>query len=158
MASILNLKKLCSLASGLFCIGVVIAASGCSTLHLGADKAAVAPVVSPDSRGAFLVEMSGGFSKASMYKGDLDGPITVQTALERSGAIEKFRSMEVSLFRVVEETGHPLRLSVPYSPRKKSVLPEHDYALHPNDRIIVASKTNNALDKLVDSLNPGEKY
>ena len=158
MASILNFKKLSSTICGLFCVGLVIAASGCSTLNFGASQAAVTPTVSPDSRGAYLVQMSGGFSKASSYKGDLDGPITVQTALERSGAIEKFRSMDVALFRIVEETGHPLRLSVPYSPRKKSVMPENDYALHPNDRIIVESKTNNALDKLVDSLNPGEKY
>ena len=102
--------------------------------------------------------MSGGFSRSTTYQGELDGPVTVQTALQRSGAIEKFRSMDIMVYRVVEDSGRGLKMPVVYTPRKKSVLPEQDYALHPGDRVVIQSRTNNALDKLVDSLNPTDDY
>ena len=96
--------------------------------------------------------MKGNFSKESISRGVIDGPITVQTVLERSGAIEKFRNMEITIMRVVKESGHGLRLPVDYQGGKKAVRPEQDYAIHPNDRILIESRSNNAIDKIVESL------
>jgi len=144
--------------AGLFCLGVLTMSSGCSALNFSASQSEVTPIAREDSRGLYQVEMSGGFAKAATFQGAIDGDLTVQDALDRSGAIDRFRSMDVMVYRVVEKSGQPLKLPVVYSPRKKSVSPEQDYAIHPGDRIIVQSKSNNAIDKLVDTLNPGEKY
>ena len=78
----------------------------------------------------------------------------MQTALERSGAVEEYRAMEITLMRVVKENGQPLKLPVIYRGSKKTVRPEQDYALHPNDVIVVTAKSNNPLDKFVNALSP----
>ena len=105
------------------------------------------------SLGSYRVEMSGGFGKPAIYNGTLDGPLTVQSALERSGAIKKFRNMDVTILRIVEETGRPLKMSVSFNPRKNTITPEQDYALLPGDRIVVEAASNSMLDKVVSSVS-----
>jgi hypothetical protein len=83
-------------------------------------------------------------------------PITIQDVLERSGATRKYRNMDIMIHRVVEETGRVLKLRVDYEPRKKSVKPELNYAIHDKDRILVQSRTTTAISKVVDSLNPNQ--
>jgi hypothetical protein len=131
-------------------IGPLGCLSGCSTLS-NLNGPSQTPIAAP-SAGTYQVELSGGFSKESVYKGTLDGPITVQTALERSGAIKKFRDMDVTILRVVEESGRGLRMPIEYLPGKKWVSPENDYAILPNDRILVESVSNNLIDIVVDSV------
>ena len=138
-----------------FCvlIGAVLASSGCSTFPLGQNQPLpTGATQSQESLGVYEVHMKGGFSKESTSRGVIDGPITVQTVLERSGAIDKFRSMKITIMRVVKESGQGLKLPVDYQVSKKSVRPEQDYAIHPNDRIVIESKANSAIDRIVDSL------
>ena len=138
------------LVAALF-VGLFSCLSGCSTLSILNDSSQT-PIAAP-SAGTYQVKlMGGGFSKDSVYQGTLDGPLTVQTALERSGAIKKFRNMEITVLRVVEETGRGLKMSITYKPAKKSVSPEQDYAIFPNDRILVKEVSNSMLDKMVDSV------
>lgn len=101
--------------------------------------------------GAYRVEMSNMFGSPAIYDGVIDGPITVQTALEQSGAIGKYRNMDVSILRIVEETGRPLKMVVDYMPSKKMVRPEQDYAIMPGDRIIVQPQQNGMLERLSSS-------
>ncbi len=70
------------------------------------------------ARDTYRVEMSGAF-KSEALTFPLDGNTTVQTALEQSGAIKRFRHMDVMVYRIVEETGRPLKMFVDYVPRKK---------------------------------------
>ena len=65
------------------------------------------------------------------------GPVTVQTALEESGAVGRYRNMEITMYRRVSESGRLLKLPVSYVPRSDSVKVEQDYALHPGDRIVI---------------------
>ena len=138
-----------------FLLGLsLVATSGCMG-GLGLNGANVPTETVPkNSTGRYRVEMSGNFSKSGIFEGDIDGEITVQDALERSGATKKFRNMDIMVYRVVKENGRGLKMPVTYKGRTKSVLPEQDYAIHPNDRIVIEARSNNAIDKIVDSLNP----
>lgn len=139
----------------LFGLGIVFCGSGCSTLQIGNYGQTVpADTGTTNSAETYEVRMQGKFHKGVGYRGVIDGPITVQTALERSGAIEKFRAMDITVMRVVKESGKPLKLPVVYSGSKKTVRPEQDYALHPNDIIMVNAQTKNPLDKFVSSITP----
>ena len=102
----------------------------------------------------YRVEMSGGFSSNEVFEGQIDGPITVQDALERSGATERYRSMDILVYRIVKETGRGLKMPVEYQSGGKTVMQEQNYALHPNDRIVISNRSLNAIDKVIDSLNP----
>lgn len=139
----------------IFCalIGALLVSCGCSSLPLSQNKEIPTAATQPqEAQGVYEVHMKGNFSKESISRGVIDGPITVQTVLERSGAIEKFRNMEITIMRVVKKSGHGLRLPVDYQGGKKAVRPEQDYAIHPNDRILIESRSNNAIDKIVESL------
>ena len=102
----------------------------------------------------YRVEMSGGFSANEIYEGAIDGPLFVQDALQRSGAIERYRAMDILIYRIVKESGKGLKLPVEYDSSGKTVMQNQNYALHPNDRIVVTNRSKNVIDKLIDSLNP----
>jgi len=144
-------KSLLFLPSSLLLCGLLLATSGCSTIPMTANNPLPA-VQKAESAGVYEVQMTGQFTKPKSFQGEIDGPITVQTALERSGAISKFRGMDITLMRVVKESGRGLRLPVEYQGDTKTVVSSQDYAIHPNDRIIVDAQTRNPIDKIVDSL------
>jgi len=98
--------------------------------------------------------MSGGFSPGEIYEGQIDGPLFVQDALERSGATERYRSMDILIYRIVKDSGKGLKLPVEYESSGKSVTHNQNYALHPNDRIVVTQRSQNVIDKFIDSVNP----
>jgi hypothetical protein len=58
------------------------------------------------------------------------------------------------IYRIVEESGRGLKLPVEYNSGEKAVMQNQNYALHPNDRIVVTNRSNNAIDKIIDSFNP----
>ena len=145
-----SLLRLQSVFIAALFVGLFSSLSGCSTLS-GLNDSSQNPIAA-SSAGTYQVEFSGGFAKSSVYQGTLDEPHTVQTALERSGAIKKFRDMDITVLRIVEETGRGLKMPIRYDAGKKSVSPEQDYALFPNDRILVESVSNSMLDKMVDSV------
>lgn len=146
-------SRFSAVLAGLLCSGILMTISGCAVFHPAVDPATIpaAPETKPIA-GLYQVEMQTTFGKGKVYQGEIDGPITVQTVLERSGAIEKFRGMDIVLMRVVKESGVGLKMPVDYEIGDKSVRPEHDYAIHPNDRIIISSRSNNPLDKFVDAM------
>ena len=157
MASRIKLSPTVSSTAALVLFaGLFVCLSGCSALNTFNKSDVLSAENSAPSKGIYQVEMSGSFHKSTVFQGEIDGPITVQTALERSGAIDKFRGMDILIYRVVQETGQGLKMPVEYKYSQKKVRPEQDYAIHPNDRIVVSSRSNNALDKLVDSINPGQ--
>ncbi|MDG1873850.1 MAG: hypothetical protein P8J27_08060 [Mariniblastus sp.] len=150
-----TIKSLLLVPSCLLVCSVLLIASGCSTIALTANSPLPDAQIteSAESAGVYEVHMNGQFSKAISFKGEIDGPITVQTALERSGAIDKFRGMEVTLMRVVKESGRGLKLPVEYQAGTQQVTSSQDYAIHPNDRIMVQSRSKNPLDQIVNSLS-----
>ena len=135
-------------------VGLLLASSGCSTLPQTQNQILPAGAAeATESPGVYEVQLQGTFGKASTAQGVIDGPITVQTVLERSGAIKKFRNMEITVLRVVQNSGRGIKLPVDYQAGKKSVRPEQDYAIHANDRIMIQAISNSAIDKIVDSIS-----
>jgi hypothetical protein len=133
-------------------MGILLLSSGCSTMLKSLPPAipAETPVASD---GSYYVEMHPAIGKPVIFKGELNGPATVQDALEQSGATKKFRGMRIGLFRIVKENGRPLKLPVDYKYRTKQVEQHQNYALHPEDRIVVAAKTSNVMGEVMKALN-----
>ena len=145
-----NTKSIFLVPSCLLVCGLLIAASGCSSIPTTTSNEL--PTQTAESAGMYQVVMQGQFGKPAQFQGQIDGPLTVQSALERSGAIEKFRGMDITLMRVVEESGRGLKLPVEFEAGKKTVRSDQDYAIHPNDRIMVQARSKNPIDKIVDTL------
>jgi len=79
------------------------------------------------------------------------GAFLIQTALERSGALKKYRNMKVDLFRNVEGSFQPLKMTALYDAGSRTVRPETDYGLRAGDSILVSQKTENPFSKLMES-------
>lgn len=136
----------------LACLLVVIS-SGCSSMAMfNGEKLPTDPsLVNPNTK-TYSVAMKKDFGKPTVYTGNFDKPITVQQALEDSGAIKQFRSMEVNLIRKLPKSGKPLTMPVDYQARKKRVRPEQDYALHDGDRILVQPKQGGSFGNVIKML------
>lgn len=103
-----------------------------------------------DGEGRFIVEKHPWLGKPELYHGVISKPITIQEALNESGAGNMARSAEVDLIRRLPDGG-VLKLPVEFN-KDKQVKFEQDYALHPGDRIVVRAKSESPLDKLVDQV------
>lgn len=75
---------------------------------------------------------------------------SVETALMRSGAVSRFRNMQVQLFRPEGQPGsvvHPLQVEFDAGARR--VPAQYDYALRPNDRLVVTEIIVSPFDEML---------
>ena len=143
-----------SLVTSLMLLAILfVCQTGCTTLNTLGKKEVPTDSQPADPAGTFIVEMRGVMSKPKVYEGMLDGPVTVQAVLEEFGATKKYKNMEITVLRIVEETGRGLKLPVKYNVRKKSVSPEQDYAILPKDRIVIEPSSGSTLAKMVNSMS-----
>jgi hypothetical protein len=78
---------------------------------------------------------------------------TVQTALDDAKADRRFRRMNIHVLRRAAGPGRgPAQLqkmNVEYNTRRDAVVVEYDYALYPNDRIIVKEDPSTIVDDML---------
>ncbi len=67
----------------------------------------------------------------------LNEMMSVQRALEQSGAIDRFRKMKFVVVRTDPKTGRQIKMGGDYQPERRHVAVSDDYALHPGDRVLV---------------------
>lgn len=78
---------------------------------------------------------------------------SIEAALQRSGAIRRFRQMEIQLYRANGQTGsvvHPLRVEFDAGARR--IPAQYDYALQKGDRLVVSEKHSSPFDDLVTGI------
>lgn len=121
--------------------GAVIVMAGCQQLKPMSDERIPLKDSNEAAIPMFRVEMMNTFGGAAVYTGRLEGAPTVQSALEDSGALRRYRSMQIDLFRVVPDKKTVLRLPVGMQPGKRMVRIEQDYALKAGDRIVVRGRS-----------------
>lgn len=129
-------------------VAMILGSIGCATLRPFGKS----PIPTESGSEYFTVELHQRFGQPKVTAFPLGEDTTVQSALEESGAISTYRKMDVEILRRVPETGRMLKLPVVYDTRNDHVKIEQDYALHPNDRVVVRPASNSALDKVMESL------
>ncbi len=81
---------------------------------------------------------------------------TVQTALDFSKATRKFGRMEIHVLRTPPAHGPgPARvqkMNVEFNRKRRWVNAEYDYALYPNDRIVVKEDATTIIDDTVEAV------
>lgn len=130
-----------------FVITVALFASGCQTMGTFGNKN-IPTDNSAKSTAQYQVVMAPAVGKAQVYTGNISENLTVQGALEESGALKKFRTMKIDLFRVVEGSGQTLKMACELQPSKKIVKFEQDYQILPGDRLVVTAD-NGGIDKIL---------
>jgi hypothetical protein len=158
-----DLKRLTVLGMAAILSGLV----GCSmfkerpTPQLGAE---VTPGPQPDGPPAakYVIEVRPEKGKSKSVEKQLTEPIHIQTALEQSGALKKFKRSEIVMYRPLPSGGwHKMNLE--YDKENNRVPPEYDYAILAGDRIVVIEDPRNMLDDAMErtlkplGINPPKK-
>jgi len=122
---------------------------GCSSLP---DRAA-APLASGDATTTVtdpmvVVELIDGDDDHEYLRAPLKDSMLVQDALKGSGAIHRFRRMDVVLVRHVPGGGK-LRLPVRFDSTSRRVGDENNYALHGGDWLEVTEDTSTTFDRMI---------
>ena len=105
--------------------------------------------------GQYQMQLIPSRGQPSVEKINITGPLTVQDALEASGATKKFRGMKISLGRIVKDKSELLKLPVEYQMRSKSVRDEQNYQILPGDTITVSPLKSDTIDKLIKTATGG---
>lgn len=143
--------------AGLF----VLATSGCMTMNpaydlaslTGADSAA--PIVPPpgamqEAPRQVAVQFRPIGGNAELVQVKMDQDESVESVLQKSKAISRFRRMKVSLFRA-GRTGpmaqEPLR--VEFDSASRRVPAQYDYAVQPGDKLLVVEDSRTAFEDLM---------
>ena len=152
------------LGVSLFPLSVALAlatSAGCSTVDQGLlslmgpldenPAVTVQPSIPPDVP-AFTVEVREANESPAQQSVALDRVVHIQDALVKSGAIDKFRRMDVELYRPLPK-GPYHRFEVRYDRKSQRVDPAFDYALQPADRLVITEDTSTIIDDMLGAFS-----
>jgi hypothetical protein len=81
---------------------------------------------------------------------------TVQTALDHSKATKRFNRMNIHVLRrphdQASSSAQVQKMQVEFDRRRREVKIEYDYALYPNDRVVVEEDTTTFFDDMVEKV------
>lgn len=102
-------------------------------------------------QGQYLIEVRRGGSDVESNSHPLYGTETVNTALEKAGLTKKKGGWDIELIRTNPQSGMRHKMHVDYDRAERRVRYEQDYALFPNDHLIVKKSEESPLDELFSS-------
>ena len=130
------------------CVGC--ASFGGNPFDLGANKK-----VPIDPAKMVTVEMQADSGENKVVQLPHEDTLLAQTALQKSGAIKKFRRMNVSLVRARPDGRGPHKMEVKYESESQRVRPDSDYALLPGDKLIAVEDVSTPVDDAMETLLGG---
>ncbi len=144
---------------------LLITTVGCGTLKLPAAFEGFVPVSKSaaddaesksreKSRGTFEVMMKPRYGKGGKSTQTLEGTVLLQDVLEASGAVKKYRAMEITIYRPVKGSPIPLQMQCAYDSRKDSVSQAENYEIYAGDQILIEEVSSLKIGKLIDDLSP----
>jgi hypothetical protein len=147
------------LASSLFLLaGVSLGTTGCQALPSAASlDQAIAPqppgIGQPPQTGAtpnhcVVVLRDAGSSSSQRVNVDLEKETHIQDLLTRSGALRRYRRMDIQLIRTTP-TGAKHRMGVDFDRASRKVAMQSDYAIQPGDVLLVEEDPTNTLDDML---------
>lgn len=145
----LHLRRRFFLVTAIAFSSILVASSTGCTLFPDGKPADVSQLL-PETTGASYTVMLKGSKPETK---ELRQGMLVEHVLIDSGALKKFGKMDIVLKRVIPGKQGRHRLDVDFDSAKKKVKEEQNYAIHPNDIIIISPDNSTQLDKVIDSLS-----
>ena len=145
-------------------LALLITMVGCGTLKLPAAFEGFSPVSKSEledkpvekSLGTFEVLMKPRVGKRIKSTQALKGtaPVLLQDVLEASGAVKKFKSIDITIYRPVKGVAVPLQMQCQYDSAEDSVADAENYEIYPGDQILLEEVSGSAIGKLIGDLSP----
>jgi hypothetical protein len=105
---------------------------------------------SGDPQAMVVVELRNSKGKTEHLRAPLTQTMLVQDALKGSGAISRFRRMDIVLVRQTSD-GKKVRLPVKYDVAKRHVVDSNNYAMYAGDWLEVTEDNSTMLDRMLES-------
>lgn len=136
---------------------LALASSGCSSFHprqLDVLGVFAPRRPSPPAPGepAYTVVVVPALGSVDEFTVAYDNPITVQEALDQTGAMYHFPRAEVYIERMVPKAGTSHKLTTTYDYAAGGVAPETDYAIYPGDRLVVKQDTTTLIEQTLEGI------
>jgi len=152
-----------SRAKAVLSVAIVLTATmvGCGALKLPAafdgftpvSKAEVESAPVENSRGTFEVLMKPRNGKGGKSTQHLTDTVLLQDVIEASGAVKKFRAMEITIYRPVKGSPVPLQMQCEYDSGEDSVAAAENYEIYPGDKILLVEVSASKIGKLLGDLD-----
>ena len=124
------------------------ASTGCTMFNSRLNKADITQAANQPAVPTYRVRVYSN-GKPTEFVGKLDSNKTVQTALEESDTLNKFARMEITLAREVPGQTGRHKMPVTFDAKNRMVNITQDYALHPNDVVVIRKDTSGILDGVI---------
>lgn len=125
----------------LFCISQ----TGC--MLFGSGHAKTDSNLLPQKTGQSFTVMMKGSKPVTL---EITEGLTVQDAVEMSGAKRKYGDMSIVIKRVIPGKHLRHKLKVDFDAGKKRVPYDQDYSIYPNDIVLIAPESSVPLEKVAD--------
>lgn len=101
----------------------------------------------------FVVELKPDGKPAERYKLPLseDGTYVAQV-LKKSRAVRRFGRVNIELWRPLPNGAGHHKLDVQFNRKQREIPPRFDYAIHPDDRLLIIEDTSTILDDVLESV------
>jgi hypothetical protein len=141
-------------------LALLAAAVGCQSVDselakkLGSlpESPGEAPAAPKAEVAKFQVEVRESGKQPELKQFPLPQTLYVQQVLDQSGVLRRFRRLKIEIYRQLPG-GRGHRLDVAFDRAEHRVPPGADYAIHPNDRIVITEDTSTLLDDMLESLS-----
>jgi hypothetical protein len=104
----------------------------------------------PQQVPTFTVQVHPAGDKPSQAVFPLVQDTYIQSMLDQLGIAKRFRRVKVELYRPLAE-GH-LRMDIQYDREERRVPPGYDYALRPNDQLVITEDPSTVVDDILESV------
>ena len=153
-----------------FAVLLAVGSTGCASIWKPQEPNLDAKLIKPATASAaaapqaggqqakFMVDVVPSSGRTQSFERAISGPTHVQEVVDQSGALKRFRRLDLSLVRTLPHGGLH-RLPVEYDKNVRKVSPASDYTLMPGDRLIIKEDSTTIIDDMLKSaLGPiGEK-
>ncbi len=149
--------------SSLLLLCIAFSLTGCTTLDPSRmtgmfGTAAKEPPPPQPSGPTIVVEFhSPESSKVEVKKLPLTDGMTIQDAVDQLRAGKHFRRCHIDLMRTAPQSTEPHKMEIAWDNGKHRVAFSTNYALYPNDRIMIIEDTETVLDDMVNTLMGNKK-
>lgn len=147
-------------------IGIVlmllVLMAGCGSLKLPASFDGFSPVGKSEvesekpekTRGTYEVMMKPRYGKGSKATLPIKDTVLLQNVLESSGAVKKYKAMDITIYRPVKGSPVPLQMQCEYDAGNDSVSDAENYEIYPGDQVLLEEVANSKVGKLIGDLSP----
>lgn len=138
-------------------LGICVALAvlpGCGTFQAATLGPTPDPSIAQDTgvpHATIQVELRQGESKRRVATVPFEEGWVLSDVVRRSGATRKFSGMDVHIERMGMR-GEMIKLDARYDRGTKRISNKFDYAIHPNDRIVIIEDNSTMLERMFDSV------